>query len=191
MVSCNIPGKIQVETVGPPFKTNLVKIAEDGEILIKGENVMLGYLNKQKETDEIIQDGWLYTGDIGELNQDGNLKITDRKKELIVNLGGDNISPTKIENLLCLNENIKQSFVYGDKKNYLVALIVAEKSTNEQEIKKFIENINKKLSLIEKIKKFLVIYDEFTIENRMLTPTLKLKRKIILENYKKDLENLY
>ena len=191
VVSCNIPGKIQVETVGPPFKTNLVKIAEDGEILIKGENVMLGYLNKKKETEDIIKDGWLYTGDIGEINEEGNLKITDRKKELIVNLGGDNISPTKIENLLCLNENIKQSFVYGDKKNYLVALIVAEKNINEQEIKKFIENINTKLSLIEKIKKFLVIYDEFTIENRMLTPTLKLKRKIILENYKKDLENLY
>ena len=191
VVSCNIPDKIQVETVGPPFKTNLVKIADDGEILIKGENVMLGYLNKKKETEEIIKNGWLYTGDIGEINEEGNLKITDRKKELIVNLGGDNISPTKIENLLCLNENIKQSFVYGDKKNYLVALIVSEKNINEGEIKKFVNNINKKLSLVEKIKKFLIIYNEFTIENRMLTPTLKLKRKIILENYKKDLENLY
>ena len=191
VVSCNIPDQIQVETVGPPFRTNSVKIAEDGEILIKGENVMLGYWNKQKETDEIIKDGWLYTGDIGEINREGNLKITDRKKELIVNLGGDNISPTKIENLLCLNENIKQSFVYGDKKNYLVALIVLEKNTNEEEIRKYIEKINKNLSLIEKIKKFIIIYNEFTIENRMLTPTLKLKRKIILENYKKDLENLY
>ena len=191
VVSCNIPDQIQVETVGPPFRTNSVKIAEDGEILIKGENVMLGYWNKKKETDEIIKDGWLYTGDIGEINRAGNLKITDRKKELIVNLGGDNISPTKIENLLCLNKNIKQSFVYGDKKNYLVALIVAEKNINEEEIKKFVENLNKNLSLIEKIKKFLIIYDEFTIENRMLTPTLKLKRKIILENYKKNLENLY
>ena len=191
VVSCNIPGKIQVETVGPPFKTNLIKIAEDGEILIKGENVMLGYWNKKKETDETIKDGWLYTGDIGEVNEEGNLKITDRKKELIVNSGGDNISPTKIENILCLNENIKQSFVYGDKKNYLVALIVSEKNSNEDEIKKYIEKINKNLSLIEKIKKFLIIYNEFTIENRMLTPTLKLKRKIILENYKKELENLY
>ncbi len=191
VVSCNIPGQIQVETVGPPFRTNSVKIAEDGEILIKGENVMLGYWNKKKETDEIVKDGWLYTGDIGEINKHGNLMITDRKKELIVNLGGDNISPSKIENLLCLNENIKQSFVYGDKKNYLVALIVAEKNTNEDEIKKYIENINKNLSLIEKIKKFLIIFNEFTIENRMLTPTLKLKRKIILENYKKHLENLY
>ena len=191
VVSCNIPGQIQVETVGPPFKTNIVKIAEDGEILIKGENVMLGYWNKKKETDEVIKDGWLFTGDIGEINEKGNLKITDRKKELIVNLGGDNISPTKIENLLCLSENIKQSFVYGDKKNYLVALIVAEKDSNKENIKEFIEITNKNLSLIEKIKKFEIIFEEFTIENRMLTPTLKLKRKIILENYKKLLENLY
>ena len=191
VVSCNIPGQIQVDTVGPPFKTNIVKIAGDGEILIKGENVMLGYWNKKKETDEVIKDGWLYTGDIGEINEKGNLKITDRKKELIVNLGGDNISPTKIENLLCLSENIKQSFVYGDKKNYLVALIVAEKDSNKENIKEFIEITNKNLSLIEKIKKFEIIFEEFTIENRMLTPTLKLKRKIILENYKKLLENLY
>ena len=191
VVSCNIPGQIQVETVGPPFKTNIVKIAEDGEILIKGENVMLGYWNKKKETDVVIKDGWLFKGDIGEINEKGNLKITDRKKELIVNLGGDNISPTKIENLLCLSENIKQSFVYGDKKNYLVALIVAEKDSNKENIKEFIEITNKNLSLIEKIKKFEIIFEEFTIENRMLTPTLKLKRKIILENYKKLLENLY
>ena len=191
VVSYNIPNKIQVETVGPPFRTNLVRIAHDGEILIKGENVMIGYWNKQKETDEIIKNGWLHTGDIGEINNEGNLKITDRKKELIVNLGGDNISPTKIENLLCLNENIKQSFVYGDKKNYLVAIIVAEKNCNELKIKEFIENNNKNLSLIEKIKKFIIVFDEFTIENRMLTPTLKLKRKIILENYKTRLENLY
>ena len=191
VVSCNVPDKIQVETVGPPFRTNLVRIAHDGEILIKGENVMIGYWNKKKETDEIIKNGWLHTGDIGEINNEGNLKITDRKKELIVNLGGDNISPTKIENLLCLNENIKQSFVYGDKKNYLVAIIVTEKNCNELKIKEFIESNNKNLSLIEKIKKFIIIFDEFTIENRMLTPTLKLKRKIILENYKEKLENLY
>ena len=191
VVSCNIPGQIQVETVGPPFKTNIVKIAEDGEILIKGENVMLGYWNKKKETDEVIKDGWLFTGDIGEINEKGNLKITDRKKELIVNLGGDNISPTKIENLLCLSENIKQSFVYGDKKNYLVALIVAEKDSNKENIKEFIEITNKNLSLIEKIKKFEIIFEEFTIENRMLTPTLKLKRKEIIKNYKQQLENLY
>ena len=112
VVSCNIPGKIKIETVGPPFKTNEVKIAKDGEILVKGENVMLGYWNMEKETSDIIKDGWLHTGDIGEITKDGNLKITDRKKEIIVNLGGDNISPSKIENLLCLNEKINKVFLY-------------------------------------------------------------------------------
>ena len=191
VVSCNIPGKIQIETVGPPFKTNTVKIANDGEILIKGENIMLGYWNKKKETNEIIKNGWLHSGDIGEFTKDGNLKITDRKKELIVNLGGDNISPTKLENLLCLNDKIKQSYVYGDKKNYLVALIVTDDLSNEEKIKEFINNLNKKVSLIEKIKKFKLITREFTIENRMLTPTLKLKRKEILKNYKQQIEILY
>jgi len=191
VVSCNIPGRIKIETVGPPFKTNQVKIAEDGEILVKGENVMLGYWNMKKETDDIIKDGWLHTGDIGEFTSDGNLKITDRKKEIIVNLGGDNISPSKIENLLCLNEKIKQSFVYGDKKTYLVALIVSENEENKKEIEFYLENLNKNLSLVEKVKKFKLIKEEFTIENGMLTPTLKLKRKKILEKYKEDLEKLY
>ena len=191
VVSCNIPGKIRIETVGPPFKTNQIKIAEDGEILVKGENVMLGYWNMEKETNQMIKDGWLHTGDIGEITRDGNLKITDRKKEIIVNLGGDNISPTKIENLLCLNEKIKQSFVYGDKKNYLVALIVTEIEENKKEIENYLENLNKSLAIVEKVRKFKLIKEEFTIENGMLTPTLKLKRKKILEKYKQDLEKLY
>jgi len=191
VVSCNIPGKIKIETVGPPFKTNQVKIAEDGEILVKGENVMLGYWNMKKETDKILKDSWLHTGDIGEFTSEGNLKITDRKKEIIVNLGGDNISPSKIENLLCLNDKIKQSFVYGDKKTYLVAIIVSDEVKNEKEIQLYIENLNKSLSIVEKIKKIKLINDEFTIENGMLTPTLKLKRKKILEKYKEDLEKLY
>ena len=191
VVSCNIPGKIQIETVGPPFKTNEVKISNDGEILVKGENVMLGYWNKKVETDEVLKDGWLHTGDIGEFTKEGNLKITDRKKEIIVNLGGDNISPSKIENLLCLNEKIKQSLVYGDKKTYLVALIVSDDKENRSEINLYIENLNKNLQTIEKVKKFKLIKEEFTIENGMLTPTLKLKRKKILEKYKKDLEKLY
>ena len=191
VVSCNIPGKIKIETVGPPFKTNSVKIANDGEILVKGENVMLGYWNMKKETEEVIKNGWLHTGDIGEITKDGNLKITDRKKEIIVNLGGDNISPSKIENLLSLQEKIKQSFIYGDKKTYLVALIVTESLENKKEIEFYIENLNKTLSSVEKVKKFKLINEEFTIENGMLTPTMKLKRKKILKKYKEDLEKLY
>ena len=191
VVSCNLPDLVKVESVGPPFRTNKVKIAEDGEILIKGENVMLGYWNLKEETEKAIKDGWLHTGDIGELDKNNYLKITDRKKDIIVNLGGDNISPSKVENILCLNENIKQSFVYGDKKNYLVALIVSEKEITKEKIKLTIENTNKSLTLIEKIKKFVLINEEFTVENGMLTPTLKLKRKEIIKNYKQQLENLY
>jgi long-chain acyl-CoA synthetase len=191
VVSCNLPNLVKVATVGPPFRTNKVKIAEDGEILIKGENVMLGYWNQKEETAKVIKEGWLHTGDIGEFDENNYLKITDRKKDIIVNLGGDNISPSKIENTLCLNEFIKQSFVYGDKQNYLIAILVTDKEVNRKKIKLIIENINKNLSLIEKIKKFILINEEFTIENGMLTPTLKLKRKEIIKNYKHDLENLY
>ena len=191
VVSCNLPNLVKVETVGPPFRTNEVKIADDGEILVKGENIMLGYWNQKEETEKVIKDGWLHTGDIGELDNNNYLKITDRKKDIIVNLGGDNISPSKIENILCLSQLINQSFVYGDKKNYLVAIIVCDKAINKEKIKLIIENINKNLTLIEKIKKFVVINKEFTIENGMLTPTLKLKRKEIIKNYKQQLENLY
>ena len=192
VVSCNIPGSIKVETVGMPFKTNQVKIAIDGEILVKGENVMLGYWNNEKETKEIIKKGWLHTGDIGEIDKKGYLKITDRKKDIIVNHGGDNISPSKIENFICTNEKIKQCLVYGDKKNYLVALIVVEKKDEHYTtIRSIIDDFNKNFSVIEKIKKFKLITDEFTIENGLMTPTLKLKRKKIVEKYKQDLENLY
>ena len=191
VVSCNLPHLVKVDTVGPPFRTNEVKIAEDGEILIKGENVMLGYWNNLEETNKVIKNEWLYTGDIGEIDKYGYLKITDRKKDIIINLGGDNIAPSKIENILCLNEFIKQSFVYGDKKNFLVALLVVEKETNKEKIKIILEKINKNLTLIEKIRKFTLINEEFTIDNGMLTPTLKLKRKEIIKNYKHQLENLY
>jgi long-chain acyl-CoA synthetase len=191
VVSCNLPDLVKVDTVGPPFSSVQVKIAHDGEILIKGENVMLGYWNQKKETEKVIKDGWLHTGDIGELDHNNYLKIIDRKKDIIINLGGDNISPSKIENILCLNQLIKQSFVYGDKKNYLVAIIVCDKEINKEKIKPVIAKINGNLTSIEKIKKFILIHSEFTIDNGMLTPTLKLKRKVIIKNYFKQIENLY
>ncbi len=194
VVSCNPIHKIKVETVGPPFKGNKVKIAEDGEILVKGENVMLGYWNKKEETEKVIVDGWLHTGDIGEIDaQDGYLKITDRKKDIIVSAGGDNISPAKIENMITNAAEIDQCMVYGDKKNYLVALIVPNKEflKNNEIINNIIEIINKKLTLVEKIKKIQLIDENFSIENGLLTPTMKVKRKKVIEKYKKKLENLY
>jgi len=194
VVSCNPIHKIKVETVGPPFKGNKVKIAEDGEILVKGENVMLGYWNKKEETAKVIRDGWLHTGDIGEIDaQDGYLKITDRKKDIIVSAGGDNISPAKIENMVINATEIDQCMVYGDKKNYLVALIVPNKEflNNKETINKTIEIINKKLTLVEKIKKIQLIDENFSIENGLLTPTMKVKRKKVTEKYKNELEKLY
>jgi len=194
VVSCNPIHKIKVETVGPPFKGNQVKIADDGEILVKGENVMLGYWNKKEETEKIIKDGWLHTGDIGEINsEDGYLKITDRKKDIIVSAGGDNISPAKIENMITNETEIDQCMVYGDKKNYLVALIVPNKDfLNEKEkINNVIEKINKKLTLVEKIKRIQLIDENFSIENGLMTPTMKVKRKKVTEKYKNQLEKLY
>ena len=194
VVSCNPIHKIRVETVGPPFKGNQVKIADDGEILVKGENVMLGYWNKKEETDKVIINGWLHTGDIGEIDlEDGYLKITDRKKDIIVSAGGDNISPAKIENMITNEPEVDQCMVYGDKKNYIVALIVPNKDflNQKEKIQNVIEKINKKLTLLEKIKKIQLIDESFSIENGLMTPTMKVKRKKVTEKYKNQLEKLY
>ena len=193
VVSCNSMEDIRIETVGPPFKGNLVKIADDGEILVKGENVMLGYWKNEEETSKVLKNGWLYTGDIGEF--DGKfLKITDRKKDIIITMGGDNISPIKIENDLNKSDFIEQSLVYGDSKPYLVSLIVLSfeyKNESKEKIQQEIEKINLHLTKIEKIKKFIIIKDQFSVENNMMTPTLKLKRYKIIKKYKIELEKLF
>jgi long-chain acyl-CoA synthetase len=193
VVSCNPIDDIRIETVGPPFKGNEVMIAEDGEILVKGENVMLGYWNNPTETDKVIQNGWLFTGDIGTI-ENGYLKITDRKKDILITPGGDNISPVKIESELTKIEFIEQALVYGDNKPFLVALIVLNnnfKDTDYKIIQEEIEKINKELTKIEKIKKFIIINNQFSIENGFMTPTLKLKRFKIIQEFKKELEDLY
>ena len=193
VVSCNTIDDIRVETVGVPFKENLVKIADDGEILVKGENVMLGYWKNEEETKKVLKNGWLSTGDIGEF-EGKFLRITDRKKDIIITPGGDNISPIKIENNLNKSNFIEQSLVYGDNKPYLVSLIVLSKEyikTTEEKIQEEIEKINKNLSKIERIKKFFIIKEQFTIENGMMTPTLKLKRYKIINIYKVELEKLF
>ena len=193
VVSCNSIEDIRVEAVGVPFKGNIVKIAEDGEILVKGENVMLGYWKNEEETNKVLKNGWLYTGDIGKF--DGKfLKITDRKKDIIITPGGDNISPIKIENDLNKSNLIEQSLVYGDNKPYLVCLIILNpehKDTSIEKVEEEMKKINKNLSKIEKIKKFIIIKDQFTIENSMMTPTLKLKRYKIIKKYKSELEKLF
>ena len=193
VVSCNSIKDIRVDTVGKPFIGNSVKLTNDGEILIKGENVMLGYWKNEEETNKVLKNGWLSTGDIGEF--DGEfLKITDRKKDIIITPGGDNISPIKIENDLNKSKYIEQSLVFGDNKPFLVALLVLSPEYNDisvDEVQIELEKININLSRIEKIKKFLIIKKQFTIENNMMTPTLKLKRYKILETYKNEIEKLF
>ena len=193
VVSCNPIDDIRVETVGPPFKGNEVKIAPDGEILVKGENVMLGYWNNEEETNKVLKDGWLHTGDIGIFEND-YLKITDRKKDILITPGGDNISPVKIENELSNSKFIDQSIVYGDNKPYLVALLVLSEESlniNHEQIEKEINKVNQNLAKIEQIKKFFIINEKFSIENGMLTPTLKPKRYKIVQKYKNEFEKLY
>ena len=170
-----------------------MKIADDNEILIKGENVMLGYWNNKTGTEKVLIDGWLYTGDIGHFENE-YLKITDRKKDIIITTGGDNISPVKIENDLVNIKSIEQSLVFGDRKPYLVALLVLNKdfsNISKDDLSKEIENVNEKLTKIEKIKKFIIVKEQFTIENGLMTPTLKLKRYKIINKYKNELEKLY
>ena len=193
VVSCNPVNFIKVETVGKVLKNTQVKIAEDGEILVSGENIMLGYWNNEEATKNTIVNDWLHTGDIGEIDADGYLKITDRKKDIIVNSGGDNISPAKIENLLCANPEIDQALIFGDNKNYLVALIFINKEFNlsRAEIGMIIDNVNKELAAIEKVKNFHILDEGFTLENNMLTPTMKMKRYVIVKKFFDVLNNFY
>ena len=154
---------------------------------------MLGYWNNKEETEKVLKDGWLHTGDIG-VFENNFLKITDRKKDILITPGGDNISPLKIENELVNLEFIDQAVVYGDNKPYLVALLVLnDEFTNikNDEINNAINNLNNNLSKIENIKKFFLINEKFSIENGMLTPTLKPKRYKIVEKYKNEIEKLY
>ena len=213
VVSANPPNKIKLDTVGLVLKGTKVKIANDGEILVSGENVMNGYWNDPDSTSSTLIDGWIHTGDIGEFDEDNYLKITDRKKDIIVNAGGDNIAPSRIEEKLNIEPEIAQSMMYGDSKNYLVAIIVpdinhakewAKNNSKELDINKLIhdldfvkmikettDRVNKKLSQIEQVRKFLLIDEEFSIENNMMTPTLKVRRFMVRIKYQSQLEELY
>ena len=193
VVSCNPLHRIKVDTVGPIFPGVEVKLANDGEILVRGENLMIGYWNNDDATNETIKDNWLYTGDIGEFDQDGYLKITDRKKDIIVSLGGDNIAPSKIENLLTLSAEIEQVCVFGEQKNYIAALIVVNKEINasKETIQKIIDQINLELTQPEKIKKFSIIDEPFTIENNLMTPTMKVRRHEVQKKYSNIINQLF
>ena len=193
VVSCNLLNKVKVDTVGPIFPGVEVKLAEDGEILVKGENLMLGYWNNKEATEQTINDGWLHTGDIGEFDEDNYLKITDRKKDIIVSLGGDNIAPSKIENLLTLSPEIEQACVFGEQKNYIAALLVlnSESKSSDEDIQRYIDEVNKDLTQPEKIKKFIFIDEPFSIENNLMTPTMKVRRHEVQKKYQNQIDQLF
>ena len=193
VVSCNLLNKVKVDTVGPIFPGVEVKLAEDGEILVKGENLMLGYWNNKEATEQTIKDGWLHTGDIGEFDEDNYLKITDRKKDIIVSLGGDNIAPSKIENLLTLSPEIEQACVFGEQKNYIAALLVlsSEGKSSDEDIQRYIDEVNKDLTQPEKIKKFIFIDEPFSIENNLMTPTMKVRRHEVQKKYQNQIDQLF
>ena len=193
VVSCNLLNKVKVDTVGPIFPGVEVKLAEDGEILVKGENLMLGYWNNKEATEQTIKDGWLHTGDIGEFDEDNYLKITDRKKDIIVSLGGDNIAPSKIENLLTLSPEIEQACVFGEQKNYIAALLVlsSESKSSDEDIQRYIDEANKDLTQPEKIKKFIFIDEPFSIENNLMTPTMKVRRHEVQKKYQNQIDQLF
>ncbi len=214
VISCNRPKVgLKMDTVGPPMRGVEINIAEDGEILCRGELVMHGYWQNDAETARTIQDGWLHTGDIGHLDEKGRIKITDRKKDMIVNDKGDNVAPQKIEGMLTLQPEIAQAMVSGDKRPYVVGLIVPDaewalewaRANNQKfdmkalqdwpEFKKAVraavDRTNKDLSVVEKVRKFEFADEAFSIENEEMTPSMKIRRHKIRDRYKDKIDGLY
>ncbi|MCB2108967.1 MAG: AMP-binding protein, partial [Rhodobacteraceae bacterium] len=215
VISANLPKKVNLKTVGPPLRGVEVKIADDGEILVRGELVMKGYWNDPDATlTAIDSEGWLHTGDVGHIDKDGFIEITDRKKDLIVNSGGDNISPQRIEGILCLEEAVAQAMVYGDKKPYVSAVIVPSDAFAKSwadnaglpyselgdviarpefrsAVARAVEKANAQLGQTEKVRKFILSQHPFTIENGQMTPTLKVRRHAVIREFQDKLETLY
>lgn len=213
-VTLNSPWKVRYGSVGTPLPGTEVKLAADDELLIRGPQVMLGYYNAPEETEKVVKDGWLYTGDIARIDEDGYVYIVDRKKEIIVTSGGKNIAPQPLENRLRMDKYISQAIVYGDRKPYLVAILTPnlerllkmgqEEGLNFLDMEDLVANqrvqkryahrvqlINDKLPSYQTIKKFILLPRDFSVDGEELTPTLKLKRKIIYDRYQERIERLY
>jgi long-chain acyl-CoA synthetase len=213
VISANPPGRIKLKTVGPALKDVEVKIAEDGEILVRGECVMKGYWRDPDSTARAIVDGWLHTGDIGVMDEDGYIQITDRKKDIIVLSGGDNVSPARVEGFLTLQPEIAQAMVYGDKRPNLVAVLVPDPDflaewargkgkpndlaqlAGDAELQKtlaaVVDRVNRDMSNLEKVRRIIIAREPFTIDNGMMTASLKIRRHKIKELYGATLEALY
>ena len=197
VIACNRPSAgIRLDTVGPPVKNTEVRIAEDGEIMVRGELVMHGYWRNEEETARVLKDGWLATGDVGHFDDKGRIKITDRKKDILVNDKGDNVSPQRIEGMLTLQPEIGQAMVYGDRRPHLVALLVpdpeiAKSADLQQRLQGAVDRVNADLSVVERVRRFILADEPFTIENEQMTPSLKIRRHVIGKTYGDRLAALY
>jgi len=214
VISCNRPSAgLKHDTVGPPLPNVEVRIAADGEILVRGELVMHGYWRNEEETARVLKDGWLHTGDIGVIDDKGRIKITDRKKDIIVNDKGDNVAPQKVEGMLTLQPEIVQAMIAGDKKPYMTAVIVPDPEWTAEycahtatpchfrelshdpdykaAVAAAVERVNKDLSVVERVRKFIIADSPFTIENEQLTPSLKIRRHVLKQVYGDRLNALY
>ena len=200
VISANRPGKIKIETVGPPVAGVEVRFADDGEILVRGDLLMKGYWRDDHSTAAAIRNGWLYTGDLGSCDDDGYITITGRKKEIIVNSGGENIVPSRVEALLTIEPEIEQALVDGDRRPWLAAVIVpsaeARAAAASDEalrllIAETVERANSRLSQIERVRRFIIADECFTIENSQLTATLKVRRHVVRAQYQDRLTALY
>ena len=210
VIACNPPGAIQIDSVGPALRGVEIRIAEDGEILVAGDNVMKGYWNDPEATARTLVDGWLKTGDIGHLDAQGYLRITDRKRDFIKNSGGDMIAPAKIEGALTLQSEIAQAVVFGDQRPHLVAILVpdpefagkfaapgtelvalADNSALIKALGDVVNRVNATLPAIERVRRFVIANEAFTTTNGQLTPTLKIKRHVARDVYQEALEGLY
>ena len=185
--------KIKLDKVGKAIHLTEIKLSKDKEILVRGKSLMQGYWKDKKSTDKTIINGWLHTGDLGLFDDENYLKILGRKNEMIVNSGGENIAPAPLEDLFLSYDEIDQIMIYGHEKPYLVALVYPSEEIKENKklVRKIFDEVNNNLSLTKKIRKFYLIKNPFSIESSELTPTLKIKRRIVEKNYHKELQSLY
>ena len=190
VISANPPDRIRIDTVGLPLPNVELRIAEDGEILVRGDLVMQGYWNNPEATAEAIRDGWLHTGDVGALDDDGYLRITDRKREIIKTTGGEMISPARVEGILARQPAIQQAVVAGDGRAHLVALLVPAEGADEAELARAVEDANRSLTVAERIRRWRAV-PGFTIENGLLTTTQKVRRQKVLAAYRSLVEEMY
>jgi long-chain acyl-CoA synthetase len=212
VISCNRPAaRIKMHSVGPPLKDVEVRIAADGEIQVSGELVMAGYWRNDAETERVLDGDWLSTGDIGHIDEDGHIVITDRKKDIIVLDKGDNVAPQRVEGMLTMQPEVGQAMVYGDRRPYLVGVVVPDaefmmewaakhgikvdalhgNADFARAVQAAVDRVNASVSVIERVRRVILADAAFSVENEQMTPSLKIRRHVLKQVYGPRLDALY